>query len=237
MITHEARDFGEVFAWLAAGENHFTIQARLVSDTELTRPSLLPGWDKAHVIGHVARNADALINLLDWARTGTPTPMYPQEGARERDIETAAAQSPSALRRELAASQQRLQAALTELPYPAWAARVRSALGRDIPVSEVPWLRVREVWLHAVDLKTGATPADFPSALVDRLLTDVTATLTSRGAPQLLLVPDDRDAVWHLGSSGDGPQVVAPAHVLLAWVTGRGPQPSGTSSVALPRWL
>jgi maleylpyruvate isomerase len=236
VITHEAGNLDTTLAWLAAGETYFTAHVRQVDDSTLSVRSLLPGWSKAHVIGHVARNADALCNLLHWARTSTPTPMYAQEGAREHDIEATAALPPAALRNDLAAAQQRLRAALAEMPPHAWTARVRSAQGRDIPASDVPWLRVREVWLHAVDLKAGGSTADFPNELVDRLLTDVTVTLTGRGAPALLLVPSDREALWRLGESTTVQQVVAPAHALLAWVTGRGPQPGG-ARVVLPRWL
>ena len=32
-------------------------------------PSALPGWTRAHVLTHLARNADAMVNLLTWART------------------------------------------------------------------------------------------------------------------------------------------------------------------------
>jgi maleylpyruvate isomerase len=30
-----------------------------------------------------------------------------------------------------------------------WEAGVRSALGRAIPAAELPWMRIREVWLDA----------------------------------------------------------------------------------------
>ncbi len=39
--------------------------------------------------------------------------------------------------------------------HEAWDARVRTAQGRDIPASNVPWMRTCEVWLHAVDLDAG----------------------------------------------------------------------------------
>ncbi|MCX4703336.1 maleylpyruvate isomerase N-terminal domain-containing protein [Streptomyces sp. NBC_01604] len=29
-----------------------------------TKPSYLPGWSRAHVVAHVARNADALLNAV-----------------------------------------------------------------------------------------------------------------------------------------------------------------------------
>ena len=61
----------------ADGERLFATALGRLTDEELDRPSLLHGWDRRHVVAHVARNADALLNLLTWARTGTETPMYP----------------------------------------------------------------------------------------------------------------------------------------------------------------
>ncbi|MGH9095430.1 MAG: maleylpyruvate isomerase N-terminal domain-containing protein, partial [Acidimicrobiales bacterium] len=52
----------------------------------LRTPSLLPGWTQAHVVTHLARNADGLVNLLAWARTGIQTPMYVSWQRRNEDI-------------------------------------------------------------------------------------------------------------------------------------------------------
>ncbi|HKT01513.1 MAG TPA: hypothetical protein VJT31_18475, partial [Rugosimonospora sp.] len=111
----------------------------------------------------------------------------------------------------------------------AWRAEVRSALGRSIPATEIPWLRVREVWLHAVDLAAGVQVEDLHPGLVDALLDDVTATLCRRpDRPPVRLVATDRDRTWL-----DGPtDLTAPAARLLAWATGREAAP-----VPLPRWL
>ena len=54
-----------------------------LTDSQARAPSLLPGWTRGHVVTHLARNADALRNLLTWARTGIPTPMYPSRQARD----------------------------------------------------------------------------------------------------------------------------------------------------------
>ncbi|HZC40516.1 MAG TPA: maleylpyruvate isomerase N-terminal domain-containing protein, partial [Streptosporangiaceae bacterium] len=58
-----------------------------LTEAQARAPSLLPGWTRAHVLTHIARNADGLANLLRWARTGTQTPMYASAGARDADIE------------------------------------------------------------------------------------------------------------------------------------------------------
>src|SRR5512145_2600597 len=68
--------------------------AEQLDDDTVRLPSLCPGWTRAHVLTHVARNADALTNLLTWASTGVETPMYESAEARAADIE---AGSPRAL--------------------------------------------------------------------------------------------------------------------------------------------
>jgi hypothetical protein len=45
-----------------------------------------------------------------------------------------------------------LDDALAMLDVDDWTATVRSAQGREIPAAEIPWVRIREVWIHAVDL-------------------------------------------------------------------------------------
>jgi maleylpyruvate isomerase len=122
---------------------------------------------------------------------------------------------------------------------------VRSALGRTIPAAEIPWMRVREVWLHAIDLAAGATFTDLPAPLTDALLDDVTAALSTRpGCPPVHLNPTDRDRTWRFGSTtaeatavakAEAPTTVeAPVAELLAWTTGRAQR---AEPVTLPRWL
>ena len=58
-----------------------------VDDATARRPSLLPGWSVGHVLTHVARNADGMVNLVTWAVTGDRTPMYASMEARNAAIE------------------------------------------------------------------------------------------------------------------------------------------------------
>ena len=43
-----------------------------LDDEAIRRASLCEGWTRAHVLSHIARNADGLGNLASWAITGTP---------------------------------------------------------------------------------------------------------------------------------------------------------------------
>jgi maleylpyruvate isomerase len=178
--------------------------------------------------------------------------MYPNRGDRLAHIERCAARPASVLLADFRCSAGLLLAAITALPGSAWRAPVRTALGRTIPAGEIPWLRVREMWTHLVDLDVGVGFADLPAELVDALLSDAAALLAPRPrCPALLLRPTDRAEPIVLrgasasagggGGGGGGPAVTGPASALLGWLTGRattgvhadppGPLPP------LPRWL
>lgn len=212
-----------VLAWMQEGEARFLGQLDGLTDEELGMDSALPDWTRAHVAVHLARNADALSRLLSWARTGEETLMYPDTESRNRDIETSARQEPDALRADVRESAARFDADIDALPTQAWSARVRTFQGRDIPASFVVWMRVREVWLHLVDLGSGVAVESWPGDLVDALLDEVTATVNGRDDPPALrLQATDRERTWLIGEDGAGAQEVSgKAADLLAWLTGR----------------
>jgi maleylpyruvate isomerase len=230
-------DLTVTLPWMREGTALLSGVADGLTDDDLRAPSALPGWTRAHVIGHLARNAEALVRLATWARTGVRTPMYANREQRAAEIESSAALAPDVLRGQLKSTAAELQDALAALDPTTWQAEVTSALGRAIPAAEIPWMRVREVWLHAVDLASGTTFTDLPAPLIDTLLDDVTATLSTRPAcPAVRLTPTDREATWHLGPPTDRAPVPAraPAAELLAWTTGRSSRPE---PVRLPPWL
>ena len=210
-----------------------TALGRLVP-AEYAGPSLLPGWSRAHVLGHLAGNADALVNLLTWARTGVETPMYPSREARDAEIERRAALDPAALEAEVLESTRRLADAVAGMPEQAWTAQVRTFQGRTVPTTEVLPMRVREVWVHVVDLDAGTGFADVPADVLAGVVDEVFAAWERRGeTPALTLFAGDRE--WGSGE----PAVAGDLPAVAGWVTGRtagdglradGPLP------ALPRW-
>ncbi|MFD1547812.1 maleylpyruvate isomerase family mycothiol-dependent enzyme [Nonomuraea guangzhouensis] len=221
-------------AWLDSGTAYFA--ARL-DGADLDRPSRLPGWTGRHLVAHVACNASALGRLAHWARTGEETPMYASAEARAAEIEEQARLSPAELLVLAEEGAARLRAALEDLSAPQWEARVRTAQGRMVPASEIPWMRAREMWIHAVDLGTGGRFEDFPPGFVDALLTDVTELWARRGqGPAVVLAPTDRQRAWGEPDVSDAGRVSGTAAELAAWVTGRGPAPD-PAAPALGRWL
>jgi maleylpyruvate isomerase len=131
----------QALRWWADGELAVAGRIDQLTDDDLAAPSALPGWSRAHVVAHLARNADALGNLLTWARTGVETPMYPSREVRDADIETTAAQLPADLRADFAGACARFAVAIETLPADAWTAEVRTGQGLMVPATEVPWCR------------------------------------------------------------------------------------------------
>jgi maleylpyruvate isomerase len=242
------RDIAVTLPWMGAGTELLARAVAALPDDALRGPSALPGWSRAHVVAHVARNAEALTRLATWARTGVETPMYPSREHRAAEIESSARFPADVLRHELTTTAEDLDAALAALDETGWQAQVRSALGRPLPAAEIPWMRVREVWLHAVDLDAGVTVTALPPEVVDALLDDATGTLSAaEGCPAVRLAPTDRERTWSLGPEVDAPVLLrGEAADVLGWLVGRsGPDPLGATAADgtptevphPPRWL
>jgi maleylpyruvate isomerase len=226
--------------WMRAGTELVTGVLTGMSDADLAAPSALPDWSRAHVIAHLARNAEALIRLVHWADTGEVTPMYPDPGSRAADIEATAKQPPAVLRAELTATAALLDDRIAALDARGLAATVRSALGRAMPAAEIPWMRIREVWLHAVDLDAGISTRVFPARLLRELLDDVAGVVGAKpDCPPVLLRATDSEDRWTLGPEGARTEVEGTLADLTGWVSGR--SSAGLTAAAplprLPRWI
>lgn len=222
--------------WCREGTDRLAAAVDGLDDAGFAAPSALPDWTRAHVLGHLARNAEALQRLTVWAATGVETPMYTGPEQRAADIESSATLDPEVLRVQFRETAADLEKAMDGLDGQSWQATIRSALGRVMPATQIPWMRVREVWLHAIDLGTGVETASFPADVVDALLADIGAVVGAKPTtPPLLVRLTDRDRELRLGpAEAPDPRVVsATAADALAWISGR-----ATSDLpALPPWI
>lgn len=164
--------------WMRLGSALFLKTVGDLDEQAYGSPSLLPGWTRKHLVGHVAANADALVNLVHWAATGVPTPMYANPQERAAGIERGSTLSGPALNDWLRRSDGKLELALASLTDEQWRAEVVTAQGRTVPASEILWMRTREVLVHAVDLDRGVTFADLPADALQALVADI---CTKRG--------------------------------------------------------
>lgn len=210
-----------------------------VRDDGLRSPSLLPGRSRAHVVAQVGFGARALARLVEWARTGVETPMYESPAQRREEIEFGATLRADALRHLAAHAAVHLNVEWRDLPAEAWTHPVVTAEGRTVPVAETVWMRTRDVWVHALDLRTGYSTRDFPARLIDLLLDDLVAVWRRDrvdGDPDILLEPTDRDVTYRVLDATDTESLVVrgTAADLVGWGIGRSSRGVSTPSGELP---
>lgn len=189
--------------------------ARL-DDAALREPSLCPGWTRAHVLAHLARNADALQRLLVWADSGVPTPAYASAEDRDREIEEGAQQKAVQLRVDVRTSSDQFRRRAQALRGRTDLATVRIGTGRPLAGDQIPWTRLREVTFHHVDLDAGFTFADVAPDVVRSGIVEAVERLSGRvGCPPLTLLGSDGRR-WNVG--GGGQEVRGRPHQLLLWL-------------------
>lgn len=152
--------------------SHDALHAQVdgLTQAQVDAPSLLPGWDRAHVVAHLARHADSTTRLAEGARTRTPAVRYPG-GARGRvaEIDSTAARPAAALLRDLVQADDRCLAAMRAVDHDGWSYELDWD-GHLRPATRLVVARWREVEIHRVDLDLGFTPADWSDAFVEMLL-------------------------------------------------------------------
>jgi len=192
--------------------------------SDLAGPSGLPGWSRKHVIAHLAANAEALGRLLHWAVTGEPTPMYASAADRVAGIESGTRLPDADLAVWLKDSAGQLAAAADGLSAEQWQAQVKTAQGRLVPATEVPWMRSREVYVHTVDLGTGVGFGDLPGGFLAALCDDVVGKRAPDGTGSggaLALVAEDAGRRWELPLDGEGVTMTGPLAEIAAYLAGR----------------
>jgi maleylpyruvate isomerase len=205
--------------WLDEGTRLFLAALDGLDDDALGAPTALPGWTRAHVVAHVASNAEAIGNLATWARTGVRTPMYRSPEERTRDIEGGARRPVPNLREWVRRTARDLGTQLASLTPPEWRTEVVTAQGRAVPASEAPWLRAREVMVHAVDLAAGVAMSDLPEDFLVALLDDIAVKRSAGNAPAVVLTDGAR--TWEVDGPGPVAAVTGRIDDLAGWMSGR----------------
>jgi maleylpyruvate isomerase len=81
-----------------------------------------------------------------------------------------------------------------------WATQVRAAQGRTVPATDIPWMRAREVCMHAVDLGVDIRFTNLPTDFLQALSEGV---LAKRGEVPLVEGPLDQRVAWLTGRPHD----------------------------------
>ncbi|MFE5393395.1 maleylpyruvate isomerase family mycothiol-dependent enzyme [Streptomyces sp. NPDC056568] len=196
-MTGAPRTLSDARAWVRTGTELLLDAVAALDEDAFKAPSTLPDWTRKHLVAHVAANADALGHLVHWAATGEETPMYASAEERAAGIAKGATLSGDELRSWLTDSAQKLAAGLDGLTEAQWGHQVVTAQGRTVPATELPWMRAREVCIHAVDLGTGVvTFADLPNGFLAALVAEIEA---KRGLTELPDGPLPGVAAWLAG--------------------------------------
>ena len=194
----------------------------LVADEQWRAPSRLPDWTRGHVATHIARHADALVRLAQWARTGERQDMYPSLEHRESEIEAGSPRSGLDLQIDMDTSAGRLGSAFDELDgAEAWDAVVEMRGGMQVPARLLPLARLLEVAIHHVDLDIGYEITDIDTQTAEWLLEWCAFRLRDRDDFPRLQLTSETGFTTTVGSVGEPLAVSGSSAHLLGWLTGR----------------
>ncbi|MFK8910239.1 maleylpyruvate isomerase family mycothiol-dependent enzyme [Streptomyces sp. YS-3] len=209
MIDH-AHDLASV---REATERLLTAAGKM-DNAALAEPSRLPGWSRGHVLAHLARNADALVNVL------AGRPMYESAEARDADIARDAARPLDVHLADLRESAARFQEEGARSAD--WSRTVELRNGVLDQAARIPFRRLIEVELHHVDLGTGYELEDLPDEFVRREIQFLADRFSGHAAlPPVTLTGGNGHTLRTGGTQGPAVTVGGPAWDLLGWLAGR----------------
>jgi maleylpyruvate isomerase len=224
-------DHGHDLASVRDATDRLLTAAAKLDNASVAEPSRLPGWTRGHVLAHLARNADALVNVLEGR------PMYITAQARDSDIERDALRPLDVQLADLRDSAARFEA--TGSAPADWSRTVELRNGVTDSASRVPFRRWVEVELHHVDLGIGYELEDLPAEFAER----ETDFLVERFAGRTDVPPTrltDGTRAWRTGREAADAEVTVTGSApdLLGWLAGRrngsGLTVEGGSLPALP---
>jgi maleylpyruvate isomerase len=219
------------------------VEAEQWTDADVREPSLLPGWTRAHVLTHIARNADGISRTLSGALHGKIVARYPHgKAGRDADIEAGSSRGSTELLADVRESADRLDRLF---------GAVADADGWELPTEDrsagaYALARWREVEIHRVDLGGAYTADEWPAEFVTYLLPELASDLADRASVALRIeitadgstTTDLGGRSWRIGS-GDAVEVIGPDWAVLAWLAGRPEAAKGALSAApkISHWL
>lgn len=207
-----------------------------LTDDQWRAPSLLPGWTRAHVATHIARNADAFARVTRNAEAGIAAPFYESYDAKVRELETGALRGGMELQVDLDTSAGGLVEAFDIVTD--WHREIEFPWG-PAPLSMLTVARLHEVYSHHVDLDCGFVPADFDPVPARWLMQWALLRLPAATGRPLVSIASDSGLTAELGRAGEGEEprhVTGPDSALWAWVTGRssGDHIAGAEGITWP---
>lgn len=186
-----------------------------ISDEDWHAATPLPGWSRAHVATHIARNADHLREHVEAVLAGRPQPPAPTAAERMAALELGADRDGLELQIDLDTSAGALQQALDRVDD--WTPPVELH-GEVRPLAALPLSRLHELCLHHIDLDCGFGPDAVEPGAAAWLLRWVLDRLAGTDLPALRVEGDS--LVAELGQ-GEPRSVSGSDARLWAWLSGR----------------
>jgi maleylpyruvate isomerase len=205
-------------ALVAAETERVVATAAAIGDAGLSAPSLCDGWSRGHVLTHLARNADALVRVCAVATDGVDDTMYDSLESRDADVAAGAGRPSAEQVEDLRASAARLATRLESVGPEHAEVRVERTpgSGRRIRVGFVPFLRLRELVFHHVDLDAGYTFADVSDEVAQLFLADAAKRLSHEDDPPPVSVTTDEGDVYVVGEGST--RVSGSRAAVLLWL-------------------
>ncbi len=152
-MTVDIRMLNEHVAGCAAAHQRLLGSLENLTDADCRAPSMLPNWSRGHVLTHLARNADSHTHLLIAAGNEDIAEQYPGGiSARNEAIEIGSDRSAADLAGDVRKSIYALETQWASATPTTWAGEGRNARGAVIAMSDLVFLRWREVEVHHADL-------------------------------------------------------------------------------------
>lgn len=204
-----------------------------IDDDAWHAPSLLPGWSRAHVASHVARNADALRVVISATMSDDPAPLYPSANAKFNAIERGAERDGLELQVDLDTSAGELARLCDRVED--WTAPARLPDG-EFPLSVVTLIRLQELTLHHLDLDCGFGWEDVHIVPARWLLQWLLLLMRDDESLPAVDIESAAGETASLGGTGERRLVTGSDAALWAWLAGRtdGSGLTGAEGVRFP---
>lgn len=198
-------------------------------------PSVLPGWDRAHVIAHIDGFCRAATRQLDTAGAEKPLEMY--DGGMDRrheEIELISMMRLEALLQRSTEALNALETSIGGIGPDAWA--LSTGFRGNGTVEDLFFAIWRELVIHTSDLALGYSVADWDPEFCKHLFTALEPRVPA--GRRYILQPHGSQRII-LGDGDEATVLSGTAFDLAAWLAGREPlgpvqATSGGDGSALP---
>ena len=176
----------------------------VAGNLDVGSPSRLPGWTRGHVLAHIRQSGDGFSRMIDAAGRGEVGVQYPGGVAgRAADIE---GESILPAREQLDLLRSSIGRIETAFAGSTLEGEGEGVLG-VVQIAELPFMRMREVALHHVDLGIGYEFEDLPAEYIRLELRRMEMLWKARQPMGMTPLPEAA--------------LIAPPPTRLAWLVGR----------------